>query len=274
MADAEVMDVPGRNAGQDTSDFDQLMFSNQPAGMAEPMDPEAGGFQLRGLEDNRLVDAATPLLGLVMRVRRLADNDSVERLYRQVVDEVAAIDRELVEQGYERPTVVAYRYVLCAFIDEAVLGTDWGAHSVWSQHSLLSRFHNETWGGEKVFAILARMEREPERYREMLEFIYLCLCLGFEGRYKVMDNGREEYEEVIRGLYEQLRDLRGDDDPQPLTGPLDNVVPARNRLRTGLPLWGIGGLFVAAMVGVYMLYSNALDERIRDVIRVLEQLPK
>ncbi|MDY6798382.1 MAG: type IVB secretion system protein IcmH/DotU, partial [Pseudomonadota bacterium] len=193
---------------------------------------------------------------------------------RQVVDEVAAIDRELVEQGYERPTLVAYRYVLCAFIDEAVLGTDWGAHSVWSQHSLLSRFHNETWGGEKVFAILARMEREPERYREMLEFIYLCLCLGFEGRYKVMDNGREEYEEIIRGLYEQLRDLHGGDDPQPLTGPLDNVVPARNRLRTGLPLWGIGGLFMAVMAGVYMLYSNALDERISDVIRVLEQLPK
>ena len=51
-------------------------------------------------------------------------------------------------------------------------------------------------------------------------------------------------------------------------------MPARNRLRSGLPLWGIGGLFVAAMAGIYSLYNMALNERIRDVLSVLEQLPK
>ena len=275
MADAPVMDSPNGNTEAGGSAFDDLMFADSNRDVRVG-DQGFGNdqFQLRGLEDNRLIDAATPLLGLVIRVRRLADFHGVENLYQQVVDEVAAIDRELVEQGYERPTVVAYRYVLCAFIDEAVLGTDWGAHSVWSQHSLLSRFHNETWGGEKVFAITARMEQEPERYRDMLEFIYLCLCLGFEGRYKVMTNGRDEYEQIIRGLYEQIRGLRRDEEPQPLTRALDNVTPARNRLRTGLPLWGIGGLFVAAMAGVYTLYNIVLNERIRDVLSVLEQLPK
>ncbi|MEO9585826.1 MULTISPECIES: type IVB secretion system protein IcmH/DotU [Marinobacter] len=275
MADAPVMDSPNGNTEAGGSAFDDLMFADSNRdGRVGDQGFGNDQFQLRGLEDNRLIDAATPLLGLVIRVRRLAEFHGVENLYQQVVDEVAAIDRELVEQGYERPTVVAYRYVLCAFIDEAVLGTDWGAHSVWSQHSLLSRFHNETWGGEKVFAITARMEQEPERYRDMLEFIYLCLCLGFEGRYKVMTNGRDEYEQIIRGLYEQIRGLRRDEDPQPLTRALDNVTPARNRLRTGLPLWGIGGLFVAAMAGVYTLYNIALNERIRDVLSVLEQLPK
>jgi type VI secretion system protein ImpK len=275
MADAPVMDSPNGNMEAGGSAFDDLMFADSNRdGRVGDQGFGNDQFQLRGLEDNRLIDAATPLLGLVIRVRRLADFHGVENLYQQVVDEVAAIDRELVEQGYERPTVVAYRYVLCAFIDEAVLGTDWGAHSVWSQHSLLSRFHNETWGGEKVFAITARMEQEPERYRDMLEFIYLCLCLGFEGRYKVMTNGRDEYEQIIRGLYEQIRGLRRDEEPQPLTRALDNVTPARNRLRTGLPLWGIGGLFVAAMAGVYTLYNIALNERIRDVLSVLEQLPK
>ena len=275
MADAPVMDSPNGSTEAGGSAFDDLMFADSNRdGRVGDQGFGNDQFQLRGLEDNRLIDAATPLLGLVIRVRRLADFQGVENLYQQVVDEVAAIDRELVEQGYERPTVVAYRYVLCAFIDEAVLGTDWGAHSVWSQHSLLSRFHNETWGGEKVFAITARMEQEPERYRDMLEFIYLCLCLGFEGRYKVMTNGRDEYEQIIRGLYEQIRGLRRDEELQPLSSALDNVTPARNRLRTGLPLWGIGGLFVAAMAGIYSLYNMALNERIRDVLSVLEQLPK
>ncbi|SOB77594.1 type VI secretion system protein ImpK [Marinobacter sp. LV10R510-11A] len=275
MTDAPVMDLPNGSRHSGGSAFSDLVFADEPTqdGLSGS-DFGNGQFQLRGLEDNRLTDAATPLLGLVIRIRRLADFGAVESLYRQVVDEVAAIDRELIEQGYERPTVVAYRYVLCAFIDEAVLGTDWGAHSVWSQHSLLSRFHNETWGGEKVFAILARMEQEPARYKDMLAFIYLCLCLGFEGRYKVMENGRDEYEQILRGLHEQLQSLREDQDLEPLADAQINVTPARNRLRSGLPLWGIAGLFVMAMAGIYSLYNIALEERIRDVLSVLEQLPK
>ncbi|MGP9832328.1 type IVB secretion system protein IcmH/DotU [Marinobacter sp. NSM] len=273
MADAPVMDRPDNTRDSGDSAFSDLLFADA-GNSGSRTEFDNAGFQLRGLEENRLIDAATPLLGLVIRVRRLADFRDVENLYQQVVDEVAAIDRELIEQGYERPTVVAYRYVLCSFIDEAVLGTDWGAHSVWSQHSLLSRFHNETWGGEKVFAILARMEKEPTRYRDMLGFIYLCLCLGFEGRYKVMENGRDEYDRIVRGLYEQLRELRADRDPQPLADATENVAPAHNRLRSGLPLWGIGGLFIAAMAGIYHLYNVALNERIRDVLSVLDQLPK
>lgn len=273
MADAPVMDRPDSTRDSGDRAFSDLLFADSGTGHSQVGSADSS-FMLRGLEDNRLIDAATPLLGMVIRVRRLADFREVETLYQRVVDEVAAADRELVEQGHERPTVVAYRYVLCAFIDEAVLGTDWGAHSVWSQHSLLSRFHNETWGGEKVFAILARMEKEPSRFRDMLEFIYLCLCLGFEGRYKVMENGRDEYEQVIRGLYDQLRELRGDRDSRPLADATANLVPARNRLRSGLPLWGIGGLFVVAMSGIYSLYHMALNERIRDLLSVLEQLPK
>lgn len=275
MTDAQVMDLPNGSRQSGGSAFSDLLFTEaQPQNGVSGSDFGNDQFQLRGLEDNRLTDAATPLLGLVIRIRRLADFRAVESLYQQVVDEVAAIDRELTEQGYERPTVVAYRYVLCAFIDEAVLGTDWGAHSVWSQHSLLSRFHNETWGGEKVFAILSRMEQEPARYKDMLGFIYLCLCLGFEGRYKVMENGRDEYEQILRGLHEQLQSFREGSALEPLADAQINVTPARNRLRSGLPLWGIAGFFAAAMVGIYSLYNIALEERIRDVLSVLEQLPK
>jgi type VI secretion system protein ImpK len=275
MADAPVMDLPNGSRHSGGSAVSDLLFADeQPQNGLSGSDFGNEQFQLRGLEDNRLTDAATPLLGLVIRIRRLADFGAVESLYQQVVDDVVAIDRDLIEQGYERPAVVAYRYVLCAFIDEAVLGTDWGAHSVWSQHSLLSRFHNETWGGEKVFAILARMEQEPARYEDMLAFIYLCLCLGFEGRYKVMENGRDEYEQILRGLHEQLQSLREEQSPEPLADAQVNVTPARNRLRSGLPLWGIAGFFVAAMAGIYSLYNIALEERIRDVLSVLEQLPK
>jgi type VI secretion system protein ImpK len=89
-----------------------------------------------------------------------------------------------------------------------------------------------------------------------------------------MENGRDEYEQIVRGLHEQLKTLRDDQDPAPLADARLNVTPSGNRLRSDLPLWGIGGLFVAAMAGIYSLYNMALNERITDVLRVLDQLPK
>ncbi len=71
--------------------------------------------------------------------------------------------------------LMAYRYILCTFLDEAVMGTPWGANTCWAEHSMLSRFHNETWGGEKVFTILSRLENEPrDTGRYWCLFIIVC----------------------------------------------------------------------------------------------------
>lgn len=228
-------------------------------------------FHLRGHSLNPLVDASSALLGMVVRVRQLELLDDIERLYHQVVDEIASIDIELAEQGYDRPTLLAYRYVLCSFIDEAVMGTPWGQQSLWAEHSLLTRFHNETWGGEKVYSILARLQQEPQRYRDMLAFIYLCLCLGFEGRYKVMPHGQEEYEQVVRSLGDQLATL-SDTPEATLTTPLDNVIRTGHRRRNGLPVWGIFALFAAAMATIYGALAWTLDSQTDAVIAILDQM--
>lgn len=239
---------------------------------AEQLDAdEEYWFRLRGYNLNPLADAASSLLGMVLRVRQLDGMGDLDRLYRQVVDEIAAIEVELTEQGYDRPTLLAFRYVLCSFIDEAVMGTPWGHQSSWAEHSLLTRFHNETWGGEKVFSILARLQQEPQRYRDMLEFIYLCLCLGFEGRYKVMDHGREEYEHIVRTLGDQLASL-SDTPEDSLTRPLDNVMPGRHHRGRGMPVWSVFALFAVAMVGAYLGFAWTLDQQAAQVGTLLDQI--
>lgn len=59
----------------------------------------------------------------------------------------------------------------------------WGNESEWSKISLLSSFHNETFGGEKFFQLLDRLSKNPVKHLPMLELMYLCLALGFEGKY-------------------------------------------------------------------------------------------
>ncbi len=185
---AENMEIPS---------FSNLLSEsvNQPARDDEEW------FQRCGQGVNPMVDAVTPLLGLVQRVRHLSRFTGVSLLYQQVVGDIQIMERQLSIQGYEKAELLSFRYMLCCFIDEAVMSQEWGGQSEWSEHSLLTRFHNETWGGEKVFVLLSRLQEEPLRYRHTLEFIYLCLCLGFEGRYRVVANGREELSLLIDKLH-------------------------------------------------------------------------
>lgn len=228
-------------------------------------------FQLRGHGINPLIDAATPLFGMVLRVRRLTQLDDVPSLYHSTVDDIMAIESELTNQGYERAEILAYRYVLCSFIDEAVMMTPWGTDSVWAEHSLLTRFHNETWGGEKVFGILQRLETEPARYQQLLEFIYLCFCLGFEGRYKVISNGREEFDKIISRLYETLRLLR-EEEPNLLPSATEHVVQARYRLGRQLPIWSVFAGFAVMLSVIFIFYSVSLSQKSSDVLNQLHQI--
>ncbi|CZF81704.1 type IV secretion protein DotU [Grimontia sp. AD028] len=228
-------------------------------------------FKLRGDNINPLIDAATPLLGMALRVRKLSECHNVETIYKQAVEEVKAIEVELTEKGYDHAVILAYRYVLCSFVDEAIMSTPWGADSVWAEHSLLTRFHNETWGGEKVFTILSRLESEPERYKSLLEFIFLCLTLGFEGRYKVMEKGREEYEKVITKLHQLLRQL-DDNEQVSLTSAANNVVSTKYRLSKQVPVWTIFAGFITLLAVVFTGYSIALSNKTSSVLEQLNQL--
>lgn len=229
-------------------------------------------FRLRGHSINPMIDAATPLLGMVQRVRQLSTHDRVGELYHRVVTEIQAIEQELVAHGYENGVVLSFRYILCTFIDEAVMGREWGSQSEWSEHSLLTRFHNETWGGEKVFVLLAKLQEEPTRYRDILEFIYLCLCLGFEGRYRVMSNGREEFERVVRQLQ---RTLYPEQTQAPTVFHLDlGRQPSHYRLSRQISLRTLSIVTALALAFIFGLYHYQLDNQTQDLLRQLGELLK
>ena len=228
-------------------------------------------FKLRGSNINQLIDAATPLMGMALRVRRLSSCDNVEKIYEQAVEEVKSIEVELTEAGYEHAVILAYRYVLCCFVDEAVMNTSWGAESVWAEHSLLTRFHNETWGGEKFYTILSRLESDPGRYQQQLEFIYLCLCLGFKGRYRVINNGLEEYEKIITHLYNILQKL-DEKEPQELTHAADHVVRTKYRLSRQMPVWTLFAGFIGGWSLLFVGFYINLHNKSTDVLEQLNQI--
>ncbi len=233
-------------------------------------DPDES-FALRGLSLNPLIDAAQPMFGLVIRMRRLTECEDVRSLYETIRDQIGTVSDEVRQHGYDSATLLAYRYALCTFIDEAVMLTPWGKTSEWSQRSLLSYHHNETWGGEKFFTVLSRMMMDPAKYRDVLEFKYLCLCLGFRGKYAQQNGHETTLNGIIAKLHRALRPLRGDA-PERLTDAHANVKSQRYRLDRQWPVWSPWAIALVVLTGAYVLFAIKLNHATDLVLKSLNSV--
>jgi len=230
-------------------------------------------FKMRGHSLNPMIDASTPLFGLVLRMRDLNDHQQVEQLYNRVRNDIASLEEEIRQHDYDRATQIAFHYCLCTFVDEAVMSTAWGLNSMWTQRSILSAYHQETWGGEKFFIILNRMLQEPGEYQDMLEYFYMMLSLGFRGKYGMSNNGYEQLNDIIRRLHQTLREMKGEGQAEllPDTG---NVRNSQYRIGQQVPLWSIwltlSGVLVASYMWYYRQVSHAAKTAIEQLVSILQ----
>ena len=159
---------------------------------------------------NPLNAAAATLFALVSRVRNRAQHPDPDALRKAVIGEIRAFEARALQAGIDPQQVKVARYALCATLDDVVLNTPWGETSVWSQQSLVGTFHKETVGGDRFYDLLARLEQEPGRNIDLLEFLYVCLSLGFEGRLRVERGGADRHQAIRQGLARVIRVQRGE----------------------------------------------------------------
>mgnify|MGYP001824699580 FL=1 len=204
-----------------------------------------------------LVAAAAALLALVGQLRNTSSHSDVDSLRAHVVQEVHEFEAVAKSRGVRAEIIMAARYALCTLLDETVLNTPWGSKSVWSEQTLLSIFHNDLWGGERFFVILDRMLMEPARNLEILELLYICLALGFEGKYRVTERGQTRLGEIQDNLYRTIRTQQGDFEPE-LSPHWKGMEDHRNRLARYVPFWVIGAISAALLLMIYIGFSYSL----------------
>lgn len=196
---------------------------------------------------NPLVAGAWDLLAELVQLKASAGRESLPALNERLSCAITAFETRALHEGADNGQVMSARYVLCSVIDEAVVTTAWGSRSDWSKMSLLSRFHNETFGGEKFFQLLERLSRDSVKHVALLELMYLCLALGFEGKYRVIERGAVQLEAVRDALYRQVRQVRGDPPPLFVAAPAQ-ALPRRSRLRLIPATWLAAGSLLMLLV--------------------------
>ncbi len=207
---------------------------------------------------NPLVQAAAPLLAAAPRLRAMVRHPNPAALRDSLAESVRRFEAGARAQGLPNDQLVAARYVLCTLLDEAAANTPWGSSGAWSAQSLLVQFHNEGWGGEKVFQLLTRLAENPAQHRNLLELVYITLSLGFEGRYRVLDNGRAQLDDLRSRLAQMLRGLAGPAE-RSLSTQWVGISAAPLRLRDGIPLWVVGAAAALLLVLVFVALRFSLN---------------
>ncbi|WP_311968404.1 type IVB secretion system protein IcmH/DotU [Pseudomonas baltica] len=220
---------------------------------------------------NALIAAASGLLSELVALKHDSDRSNLPKLKDRLSSALKIFEAQALNDGVESSQVMAARYVLCTALDEAVVTTSDGNESQWSQMNLLSSFHNETFGGEKFFQLLDRLSRNPVKHLLMLELMYLCLSLGFEGKYRVMNRGMIELEGIRDSLYRQIRQLRGDI-PRELSPHWEGLSEQRRNLVRIVPWWLVVLFTLVCLAVMYSGFAWVLKEQRATVLQPFQQL--
>lgn len=197
--------------------------------------PSAGTSLQKLGSINPLEKAASALLALVSQLARSPSHPSPQQLKRQLGQELQTFNAESEAARYDSTTRKYASYSLCTALDEAILNTPWGAQSGWGGASLLSAFHGDVSGGEQFFTNLKTLSQNPAKNLHLLELKYLCLALGFQGRYRHDSNGRENLAKIRTWLSDLLRKQNGK--PESALSPHWRGVSRMDSVTKSIPLW-------------------------------------
>ncbi|WP_152613080.1 type VI secretion system protein TssL, long form [Tateyamaria sp. ANG-S1] len=249
----------------------QVVDTDPPAPAAElSVGDILNGFRFSGGDLPDMVAKAAPLLNLAHALRTGQNPPAVPELRRELTGAARRYEAALAAAGTLPDQARAAHYVVCATLDDVIRNTDWG--SEWAVEGLVSTFHHDVLGGDKVFALLDHFQQTPRNNRDLLLLIYLCLSLGFEGRARVSSRGLAELALVRENLFRTLR-TQFDIVERDLSPQWRGEDAAHNPIRAGLLFWLLSGAALLALLVVFIVYTSLLNRAADGTLAQLSVLP-
>lgn len=197
--------------------------------------------------------SAGEVLQLAAQLADAQDLPQPDVLKRRVATLLEDMDRRGLESGLQKRDLDEARYAIVAFIDEQLFRAPWQGRQQWMLEPLQLVYFNENTAGEGFFQRLEALERDPSRL-PVLQIYYLCLALGFQGKYAVRGG------DGLAALRDQLSGVLARSLPQSeLLSP--HGVPAdanRGRARREAPMLLLTGGLVTAALLVFLVLKVVL----------------
>jgi type VI secretion system protein ImpK len=215
-------------------------------------------FIARGI--NPVLNAAGPLLTLGANVGATVYQADVEGLRRSAEEAVRNFDAQTRAAGVSQDDATIARFILCTFLDSAIMQTPWGGQDVWASRSLLRTFHDKASGLEVFLQILDRLRQDPKRYIDLLELQYACLALGLQGFYRGQPNAAAAQQNLQDDVYRLIRAQRRPGDNE-LAAHWKGVEQPQSKGLPLVPWWVVAVGALAIVLATLIVLRSQLADR-------------
>ena len=207
-------------------------------------------------------EALTAIARLRSGRQRLSDAESFRYHMKESFKSAAQDARN---KGYASEDIRMATLAVVGFLDESILNTGNPMFAHWPGKPLQEELFGTHMAGEVFFQNVEQLltRDDSEDLADLLEVHYLCLLLGFGGRYSVA--GRGELPAIKSALAEKIRRIR-----RAPGGLSPNWAPTGSVTRTSSDPWGkrlmyaaIGCLVLALIL--FGVFKFSLSSGVSDV---------
>jgi type VI secretion system protein ImpK len=216
-----------------------------------------------------LSDLSSECLILILQLRSTNDYGDSEVLKTRVYEMFERFESNARKFGIDNEKIRLAKFALVAFLDETIISSSWQQKEVWLSDPLQIKLFETFNAGEEFFNFLNELSQRTGANKEVLEVYYLCLSLGFKGKYQLQspENLRKIIDDLNLELHpETYKDI---DSISPNGKPRQSFVQT---VRSRLPLWvyPLGALIV--FVIFYVIMSTSISGEAEIVAESLKKL--
>lgn len=154
-------------------------------------------------ENLRLADICSDSFMLVLQLRGAQDFGDPGILRERIVNLLDNMEHQAHRHNFNLDDVQKAKFALVSFIDETIIASDWPQKQTWLSNPLQLQLYNRFDAGEEFFVKLEDLRRRFQSNIQALEVYYLCLVLGFKGKYGILEP--ERLRVIIDELFQDIQ---------------------------------------------------------------------
>jgi len=218
---------------------------------------------------NDLITFAGPIFDLILRLKAgiVAPSNDLRPKVAAMLEE---FEKRSERYRINHKIVQVSKFALAAFVDETVLMNNFPMRDQWEKYALQLEYFGEQLAGNKFFEKLEAMLGQIEVTKDAVEIYYVCMLLGYKGRYAVYEQEKllAIMERTANALVKAGKIVPVELSPHWLAN--DQPEPPKKR---GMPIWAkltaLGGLGFAFIVYLVMFVMSSTF--LNDTMKALTQ---
>jgi len=213
-----------------------------------------------------LADLCGDLLAFALQLKRSKDPGDAEAMRQKIDEQFRALETKARQADVPQEDVQQAKYAICAFIDEMILTSPWALKESWADKPLQLAYFNDFAAGEEFYNRIDPLRGAKKN--SVLEVYYLCLALGFRGKY--VDLQGMEKKKVLMDT--MLREMRGAA-PAAGTGGLSpgwQPPDALPGIVKHFPAWFVAAACGLVVILLFILLSTLLGSSAERVVNQLK----